>query len=296
MVDFEDAVWGCALRSWDFGPIHHRFAAKKSGFGIAEFIVKQLSPKTNKNDKQTEAEDNSDSSGFPVSFSSESKTKAITGVNPLSSNPIAASGLTSLERSLSELLNSSSKTDLLQWQNQDDEWQTAKLTLTNKDEINSKQDFIDQLQPLAEQAAKALGVDANLLLAQAALETGWGQAVLKNTQGVSSYNLFNIKADKAWQGNQTKTSTIEFDGGIAKKETASFRAYQSFQESFIDYVDFIKSNPRYSEALKKAANAYQYITALQQAGYATDPKYAEKIFSIYQAQIGNNAKSNHVSG
>ncbi len=125
-------------------------------------------------------------------------------------------------------------------------------------------------------------MEPKVILAQAALETGWGRSLIKNSNGSNSFNLFNIKADKSWQGKQAQVATLEFDQGIAKKVNAGFRSYDSFEESFKDYVDFIKSNPRYGDALKKAGNAEQYMHELQRAGYATDPKYANKVMSIYQ--------------
>ena len=147
--------------------------------------------------------------------------------------------------------------------------------------IQSAEEFVRQLHPYAEQAARELGVEPKVLLAQAALETGWGRSVIKNGNGGSSFNLFNIKASKAWQGKQVQVSTLEFEQGIAKKVNAGFRSYASFQESFQDYVDFIKSNPRYGDALKQAGNGERYLHELQQAGYATDPIYANKVMSIY---------------
>jgi len=154
--------------------------------------------------------------------------------------------------------------------------------------INSAADFVNQLRPYAEQAAKKLGVDANVLLAQSALETGWGKSIIKSSDGSSSYNLFNIKADKSWQGNQTRVSTLEFKDGVAKPEIAGFRSYASYQESFDDYVDFIKTNPRYKTAIKMAEKAERYMHELQQAGYATDPDYADKVMKIYQSKVVNN--------
>jgi Muramidase (flagellum-specific) len=118
--------------------------------------------------------------------------------------------------------------------------------------IQSSEDFVKRLQPYAEQAARELGVEPKALLAQAALESGWGRSVIKNRNGSNSYNLFNIKADKAWQGKQAQVAALEFDQGIPKKVNSGFRVYDSFAESFSDYVNFIKSNPRYGNALKKS--------------------------------------------
>ena len=155
--------------------------------------------------------------------------------------------------------------------------------------IGSAADFVNQLRPYAEQAAKKLGVDANILLAQSALETGWGKSVIKMSDGTSSFNLFNIKAGKSWGGEQAKVETLEYKEGIAKKEIAGFRAYESYQQSFDDYVDFIKTNPRYSNAIKMAENVEQYMHELQQAGYATDPSYADKVMKVYQSKVINNS-------
>jgi flagellar protein FlgJ len=153
---------------------------------------------------------------------------------------------------------------------------------SDRQPIQSVEEFIRRLHPLAVQAGHELGVEPKIILAQAALESGWGRSTIKNGNGDNSFNLFNIKADKAWQGKQAQVATLEFDQGIPKKINAGFRSYESFQESFKDYVSFIKSNPRYGDALKKAGNAEQYIAELQRAGYATDPKYVDKVMSIYQ--------------
>jgi peptidoglycan hydrolase FlgJ len=157
--------------------------------------------------------------------------------------------------------------------------------------ISSKQQFLNQLLPLAEQAAGELGVDPKMLLAQAALETGWGNSVIKNRDGSSSYNLFNIKTGKAWSGKQATVSTLEFEQGIPKRTMAGFRAYNSYRDSFNDYVKFLKANPRYSDALKQAANPAGYIRELQQAGYATDPQYATKVLAIYHGKLFDQAPS-----
>jgi flagellar protein FlgJ len=153
--------------------------------------------------------------------------------------------------------------------------------------IQSAVNFVRKLQPFAQQAAKVLGVDPNALLAQAALESGWGNAVIKNGDGTSSFNLFNIKADRSWKGKQTFVSSLEFDQGIARRVSSGFRSYHSFQESFNDYVDFIKNNPRYENALKKVGDAEQYMYELQRAGYATDPSYADKVVHIYRSNAIN---------
>ncbi len=157
-----------------------------------------------------------------------------------------------------------------------------------RNDIDSAEGFINQLRPYAEQAAKKLNVDANVLISQAALETGWGKSIIKSSDGISSYNLFNIKADNSWQGKQENVSTVEFKEGIAIKEIAGFRSYDSYQDSFDDYVEFIKTNPRYKTALNMVRQPKQYMQALQQAGYATDPEYAKKVMKIFQSELITN--------
>ena len=171
---------------------------------------------------------------------------------------------------------------LLPFDNEHTVQATSALKAGHAQPIQSADEFVRRLHPLAVQAARELGVEPKVILAQAALESGWGRSVIKNGNGTNSFNLFNIKADKAWQGKQAQVATLEFDQGIAKKVNAGFRSYDSFEASFKDYVDFIKTNPRYGDALKNAGNAKQYMHELQKAGYATDPKYADKVMTIYQ--------------
>jgi len=146
--------------------------------------------------------------------------------------------------------------------------------------IKSPEEFINKLWPQAQQAAQELGVDAKVLLAQSALETGWGKHVMQNRAGESSHNLFGIKASHGWEGKTVSVQTVEYENGIASKRQATFRAYDSFEESFNDYVQFLKQNPRYQQALETVDSNEGFIKGLQKAGYATDPAYAKKIISI----------------
>ena len=114
-------------------------------------------------------------------------------------------------------------------------------------------------------------------MAQAALETGWGRSVIQDANGNSSHNLFNIKADHRWSGETVSKVTLEYKNGIAHKVKAPFRTYESYEDSFKDYVQFIHSSPRYADAVKAGDDSTKYLTELQKAGYATDPEYARKI-------------------
>jgi len=157
--------------------------------------------------------------------------------------------------------------------------------ITNEPRIDSADAFVNVLMPYAKDAAKRLGVDPNLLVAQAALETGWGQHVIQRANGGSSHNLFNIKAGKNWEGSRAMVDTLEYEDGVAVKKRDGFRAYGSYQESFDDYVALLETNPKYSRALKHADDPEEYINALQDAGYATDPRYGEKVMTIYQGKL-----------
>lgn len=148
------------------------------------------------------------------------------------------------------------------------------------DSASPQEKFIHKLWPMAEEAADKLDTLPEVLIAQAALETGWGKHVSKDANGNSSYNLFNIKAGPDWDGKTIKKTTVEFHHGRPVRETATFRAYDSYAESFQDYVRFLKSSDRYSKALANAADPEKFMHKLHQAGYATDPAYADKVLHI----------------
>jgi len=148
------------------------------------------------------------------------------------------------------------------------------------DSINSIEEFTQTLGVAASNAAKELGVDTKVLLAQSALETGWGKHIMKDKAGRSSYNMFGIKASHGWEGKTVNVQTVEYEAGVAQKRQATFRAYDSYEDSFNDYVQFLKQNPRYAETLSKVDSNEAFVKGLQKAGYATDPAYAKKIMSI----------------
>ena len=144
---------------------------------------------------------------------------------------------------------------------------------------NTPERFVAEIWEHAKQAGKELGVDPRALVAQAALETGWGRRVIKTGDGGSAHNLFGIKA-AGWKGERARTATHEYSNGVKHNETADFRAYASPAESFADYVRLLKNNPRYQQALAAGKDIQGFARGLQKAGYATDPGYASKIASI----------------
>jgi peptidoglycan hydrolase FlgJ len=135
--------------------------------------------------------------------------------------------------------------------------------------------------PSAQAASAASGVPAPLILAQAALESGWGKREIRADDGTQSFNLFGIKADRGWKGPVVEITTTEYVDGEPQKVRAKFRAYASYDEAFADYASFITRNPRYANVLATDDPA-QAAHGLQRAGYATDPQYGHKLVRIMQ--------------
>lgn len=151
--------------------------------------------------------------------------------------------------------------------------------------FDSPEEFVSRLMPLAKKAADKLGLSPAVLVAQAALESGWGKRVIRNEQGEVTHNLFGIKADRRWEGESAQVSTLEYEGGVASRQKAAFRSYDSYEASFDDYVDFLTSGSRYQGALARAQSPEQYFEALQGAGYATDPNYARKLKQVLHSDL-----------
>src|SRR4051812_32487594 len=142
-----------------------------------------------------------------------------------------------------------------------------------------REEFISGLMPHAEAAARDLGVDPGNLIAQAALETGWGRS--QPGQGDNaSHNLFGIKAGGSWNGASVQANTEEFVGRESRRVDADFRAYGSQRESVQDYVRLIRDNPRFAGALNTGGDVHAFASALQRGGYATDPDYARKLVTV----------------
>jgi flagellar protein FlgJ len=140
--------------------------------------------------------------------------------------------------------------------------------------------FVRALAPHAELAAKKLGVSVRALLAQAALETGWGKHLPSHGDGSSSNNLFGIKAGSSWDGDKVSVLTLEYENGVAVRRRDQFRAYDSPSESFADYASLLADSPRYAQALGQGENIAGFARALVNGGYATDPSYVAKITAI----------------
>lgn len=139
--------------------------------------------------------------------------------------------------------------------------------------------FVSSMRDAARQASQESGVPEKLMLSQAALESGWGKREIRGEDGANSYNLFGIKATPGWKGKVVNIMTTEYVDGEPRKMKQPFRAYSSYAESFADYARLISKADRYSDVMT-APTAEEAARRVQQAGYATDPNYAEKLISI----------------
>lgn len=146
-------------------------------------------------------------------------------------------------------------------------------------------DFVRSLLPKARETARQLGVSVRGLLAQMALETGWGKHVPPTQSGESSHNLFGIKAGHGWQGETTTLQPLELEDGVLQRRQARFRVYQDPGRSLDDYAALLQNNARYDEVLGTGDSVQRFATGLQAAGYATDPDYADKIQSIANGEL-----------
>jgi flagellar protein FlgJ len=165
---------------------------------------------------------------------------------------------------------------------------TWRADVTNHGRADRDRAFAARLLGHAQRAADRLGTTPEVLVAQAALETGWGRHIMTAADGSSSHNLFGIKADRAWDGPTVTHRTLEYFEGRPVRVNAAFRAYDDYGAAFDDYARFIRGNPRYAQALSGANDPRAYAHELQRAGYATDPHYARKILQIH-SRIGQLA-------
>ena len=141
-------------------------------------------------------------------------------------------------------------------------------------------EFVSRVMPSIQRAADELGVDARGLLAQAALETGWGSRMPRTADGSTSHNMFGIKAGEEWPGARATSDTVEFVNGVATPRRTAFRAYASIDESVDDFAKLLKNSPRYRDVIATGGNTQAYVDSIGRSGYATDPQYAIKLNKI----------------
>lgn len=152
-------------------------------------------------------------------------------------------------------------------------------------------EFVARVWPYAREVSQATGIPAHFMVAQAALETGWGKSEPRLADGRPSYNLFGLKAGRGWTGAVAESQTTEFVNGVAQRQAERFRAYGSYAEAFSDYAALLQSTPRYAAVLG-TQDASAFARGLQKAGYATDPMYSSKLERI----IGGNTLRTALAG
>jgi flagellar protein FlgJ len=153
--------------------------------------------------------------------------------------------------------------------------------------------FVDRVWPHAAAAAKTLGVPPHFLVAHAALESGWGKSEILREDGSPSYNLFGIKAGSSWRGATVEVNTTEYVDGAARRMREKFRVYGSYGEAFRDYANLLRGNSRFEGALGQQ-DGMSFARSLQQAGYATDPGYADKLSRIIGGATLGQALASHI--
>jgi flagellar protein FlgJ len=141
-------------------------------------------------------------------------------------------------------------------------------------------EFVHRMLPPIRRAASALGLDPMGMLAQAALETGWGQRMPVNADGSPSHNMFGIKAGDQWLGARATADTMEVSNGVATPRRTTFRAYGSIEESVNDFASLLKNSPRYRDVIAAGGSSGAYVASMGKSGYATDPEYANKLNQI----------------
>jgi peptidoglycan hydrolase FlgJ len=156
-------------------------------------------------------------------------------------------------------------------------------------------DFVNRMLPAIKSAAASLGVSPKGLLAQAALETGWGQRMPRNADGSPSYNMFGIKAGEGWTGAKAVADSMEVTNGVAAPKRTAFRSYGSIEESVNDFAALLKNSPRYKDALAAGNDAQAYISRIGNSGYATDPDYSNKLNEILHGDAMQSALTPRVA-
>jgi peptidoglycan hydrolase FlgJ len=151
--------------------------------------------------------------------------------------------------------------------------------------LNASERFVKKHMTAAQAAEASTGIPAAHILGQAALESGWGKREIRTSDGSNSHNLFGIKADSNWKGKVAEVTTTEYIGGVARKVTAKFRAYASYEESFKDHARLLTKSARYSQTVAQADTAQGFARGLQKAGYATDPAYADKLTRVINTTL-----------
>lgn len=151
--------------------------------------------------------------------------------------------------------------------------------------VGDAKSFVNRMWPEAAGASRATGIPAHFIIGQAALESGWGAREIRGSDGSASHNLFGVKAGRGWTGRSVEVMTTEYIDGTPRKMVERFRAYDSYAAAFEDYARLLKTNPRYAGVIEGSRDAASFARGLQQAGYATDPNYADKLTRVINGSV-----------
>ncbi len=235
-------------------------ALASRGIGLADALVRQMTPKG----VSAPGEVPAGVDGKPVTTAVDAAVRAV--LSPAASEKAAAAPGAASASMASASANApvSSPAD------------------ARADKSSAKRSFIDKVLSHAQQVSSATGIPARFMVAQAALESGWGRREIRNADGSGSHNIFGIKAGAHWQGKVTEVTTTEYVDGVARKRIERFRSYGSYAEAFADYAKMLTHSPRYRDVVAAAplADANSFAEGLQRAGYATDPLYAQKLARV----------------
>lgn len=243
------------------------------GIGIADLMVKQLS-RTNQNDPQTSI---SQTDAILSSIHAAAMANKQGHPNDRAEQLWPVSHQHGYKAAPTEKINSSAEPFAQPVQSE------PQLRKSPNPSVN----FIDKLLPHAKITSETTGIPPHFMLAQAALESGWGKHEIRRADNSPSYNLFGIKAGANWKGDTVEKVTTEYVNGAPQKVIEKFRAYNSYAEGFNDYARLLSDNPRYAKVLN-STDATSFAHGLQRAGYATDPRYAEKLIRILKSESLQN--------
>jgi len=272
------------------GMLDTQFAGQMSGRpgGLADAIAKQLERQMG---LKPEASSPSGTTGVPASTSTLSRAGALPSTSALGQlgqlgdlGPLDGEGFGGKSADLEEFLRRARSLERGGSSRGNAAAQAAPASVDGKRLSHSEQ-FIRKHHEAAKAAEAASGIPSGHILGQAALESGWGRHEIKMKDGSSSHNLFGIKATSNWTGKVAEVTTTEYIGGVARKVTAKFRAYDSYEEAFKDHARLLTQSPRYSQTVAKAETAQGYAQGLQKAGYATDPAYANKLTQVINTAL-----------
>lgn len=249
------------------------------GLGVAEHLLKQMRSGTESREQVAATSESTHTTGFKAHSRLRELARGIEHGGKPTQNSTAAivnevnSQPTPLDTA--EAFAGLSTTDVVRLRMASELWDTG----TNHSRLIQQQHFLQPLIPHARRNAERLGTSTSAILAIAALETGWGQSMIKTESGASTHNLFGIKAT-GMDVNYTTSKTTEFIDGKPRKIEARFKKFRNTAEAVNGFADFVLKNPRYSTALKHAGDPERFLKELHTAGYATDPQYADKAISV----------------